>query len=292
MHYQYQDNRTGGKLHLFDHPADLKRAFFQERDNRLLTIAWNTGPTQLVTIDGVAYSFPEQTVLPLMVNQSFQFEHPEQLIAWQFNREFYCIVDHDREVSCVGFLFYGAHGNLFLHLDAAEQRRFDALFQVFADEFSTHDSIQGEMLRMLLKRLIIKVTRLAKEQSLPTNFPESELDLVRQFNLLVENNYRTKHSVTEYADLLNRSPKTLTNVFAHYNQKSPLQVIHDRLMIEAKRLLLYTDKNTKEIAYDLGFTEVSHFSRFFKKHAGQPPAEFKQTIRLSVSEPSVGHSAC
>ena len=41
-----------------------------------------------------------------MVNQSFSFEAMEDLVAWQFNREFYCIVDHDAEVSCVGLLFY------------------------------------------------------------------------------------------------------------------------------------------------------------------------------------------
>lgn len=273
-------------MHLFDHPTDLKRAFFQERHQRLLTIAWNTGPDQGVKIDGVDYTFPAQSVLPLMVNQSFQFEHPEQLVAWQFNREFYCIVDHDKEVSCVGFLFYGSNGILFLNLDAINQRQFGALLQVFIDEFSTHDTIQGEMLRMLLKRLIIKVTRLGKEQSSAGKLPDAELDLVRQFNLLVENNYRQKHSVADYADLLHRSPKTLTNLFAVYNQKSPLQVIHERIMLEAKRLLMYTDKNTKEIAYDLGFDEVPHFSRFFKNSAGVPPGEFKNSLRSALSNQS------
>lgn len=283
MRHSHQDSPTGGLLHLFDHPADLKRAFFQERDQRLLTIAWNTGPDQRVTIDGVDHPFPRQSVLPLMVNQSFQFEHPEQLIAWQFNREFYCIVDHDKEVSCVGFLFYGSNGTLFLTLSETDQRQFSALFEVFLDEFSTQDTIQGEMLRMLLKRLIIKVTRLSKQQSTAGDLPELELDLVRQFNLLVETNYRQKHSVADYADLLNRSPKTLTNLFGVYNQKSPLQVIHDRIMLEARRLLIYTDKSTKEIAYELGFDEVPHFSRFFKNNAGLPPGEFKNSLKRALA---------
>ncbi|MBC7920794.1 MAG: helix-turn-helix domain-containing protein [Ferruginibacter sp.] len=284
MHYLYQDTNLNGRLLLFEKPADLKRAFFKDRNERLLTIAWNTGDDQLVNIDGVSYPFPRHTVLPLMVNQSFAFNHPERLIAWQFNREFYCIVDHDKEVSCVGFLFYGSSGALFVKLDETEQRRFAALFQVFADEFSTRDNIQGEMLRMLLKRLIIKVTRLGKEQSLAADLPEVQLDLVRQFNLLVEHHYRHKHRVADYADLLHRSPKTLTNLFAVYNQKSPLQVIHDRVMLEAKRLLLYTDKNNKEIAHDLGFEEVAHFGRFFKSNAGLPPGEFKHTVRPAVVE--------
>lgn len=68
----------------------------------------------------------------------------------------------------------------------------------------------------------------------------------------------------EYADLLNKSPKTLSNLFSIYNQKSPLQIIHERISLESKRLLVYTDKSTKEIAFELGFEEVAHFSRFFK----------------------------
>ena len=256
--------------------AGFSRRFFQERDNRVLTIAWNRGNDQTLTIDGIDYVFPEQTILPLVVNQSFTFEHPETIVAWQFDREFYCIVDHDKEVSCVGFLFYGAKNPLFLRLETHEQQKFNALLLVFEDEFSTQDTIQGEMLRMLLKRLIIKLTRLAKEQHLDPELPQADLDLVRQFNLLVENHYRALHAVSDYADLLNKSPKTLSNLFALYNRQSPLHVIHERIALEARRLLIYTDKSTKEIAYELGFDEVAHFSRFFKKQTGVPPSAFKQ----------------
>jgi len=65
-------------------------------------------------LDGTDYSFPAQSMLPLMVNQTFSFSQPARIIAWQFDREFYCIVDHDKEVSCVGFLFCGAKNPLFL----------------------------------------------------------------------------------------------------------------------------------------------------------------------------------
>ena len=283
MRYSFHEPKTEGILSLICHEPSFNRHFFRERSNRLLTIAWNVGPDQTMTIDGIQYTFHEQTILPLMVNQSFDFQHPETVVAWQFDREFYCIVDHDKEVSCVGFLFYGAKGPLLLHLDASEQRKFDALLMVFNDEFTTQDTIQGEMLRMLLKRLIIKLTRLAREQYLDPELAEKDLDIVRRFNLLVENNYRNLHAVSDYADLLNKSPKTLSNLFAIYNQQSPLQIIHERIALEARRLLLYTDKSTKEIAYDLGFEEVPHFSRFFKNQVGLPPSEFKEQLKNNLS---------
>ena len=224
--------------------------------------------------------FPAQSVLPLMMNQTFSFSQPAQLVAWQFDREFYCIVDHDKEVSCVGFLFYGAKQPLFLHLDASAQRQFDALLTVFADEFLTKDAIQGEMLRMLLKRLIIKTTRLAREQSFAPELTEADMDIVRRYNLLVENHYRTLHSVADYADRLNKSPKTLANLFALAHQPSPSHIIHSRIALEARRLLLYTDKSMKEIAFELGFSEAAHFSRFFKKQTGQPPSLFKESLMM------------
>ena len=278
MHHSYRDSKTAGVLSLIAQEPRFKRHFFQEQQTRILTIAWNTGPDQTISIDGITHVFPQQSILPLMLNQSFELAHPEWIVAWQFNRDFYCIVDHDKEVSCVGFLFYGSNGPLFLRLDPDEQRKIEALRMVFDDEFSTHDTIQGEMLRMLLKRLIIKLTRLAKEQYLNPNLPQEELDIVRQFNLLVEGYYRKLHAVSDYAELLNKSPKTLSNLFALYNQRSPLQIIHERIALEARRLLLYTDRSTKEIAYELGFEEAAHFSRFFKNQVGIPPSEFKNQV--------------
>lgn len=283
MLYTYHEPKTEGTLNLICQEAAFGRQFFRERESRLLTIAWNTGSDQAVTIDGIEHRFPPQTVLPLMISQTVSFERPADIVAWQFDRAFYCIVDHDKEVSCVGFLFYGAKDPMFLRLDDSEQRKFDALLTVFFDEFSTHDTIQGEMLRMLLKRLIIKLTRLAKDQYLDPPMRDQDLDIVRRFNLLVEIHYRRLHAVSAYADLLNKSPKTLSNLFGLYNQKSPLQLIHERITLEAKRLLLYTDKSTKEIAFELGFEEVPHFSRFFKKQVNLPPSEFKDQFKHNLA---------
>jgi AraC family transcriptional regulator, transcriptional activator of pobA len=276
MLYTLEEKAVQGWLSLRTNEGQFEKYFFQKREERYLTIAWNKGETQQIWVDEVQYEFPANTILCLMVNQSFRFQNPEKIQAWQFNREFYCIVDHDREVSCVGFLFYGMRELMFIELDAANTQRLELLTKIFEDEFSTHDNIQAEMLRMLLKRLIILVTRLAKEQT--QDFPEKDnhYDLVRKFNLAVENHYKTQHQVQFYADLLNKSPKTLSNLFAIYKQKTPVGIIHERIALEAKRLLIYTDKSAKEIAFELGFEEISHFSRFFKNKENCSPKEFRE----------------
>jgi len=276
MKFSHIDQRSGGIIHLLEEEVFSGKRTEAAAD-RLFTIALNSGPAQQVYIDNIVYTFPSGCLLPLFSNQSFTFEEPRQITAWQYNRDFYCIVDHDNEVSCAGFLFFGSYGQLFITLDKSNQRKLEILKNIFIEEFETDDSTKSEMLKMLLKRLIIIGTRLAKEQYVNEQPVESDnFDIVRKYNLLVDRNFKTQHQVQFYANELNKSPKTLSNLFARYHYKLPLQIIHDRIIDEAKRLLYYTDKSAKEIAYELGFEDAAHFSRLFKKITGQSISEHKK----------------
>jgi AraC family transcriptional regulator, transcriptional activator of pobA len=278
MRYDYTE-LGDALLRLSVNETHIQRHFFKERNESLLTIAWNRGDGQTVFIDEIPVNFPAQSCLTLMVSQSFRFERPTDVVLWQYNRSFYCIVDHDKEVSCVGFLFYGTRGTMLIQLDDKEQESFGLLLRVFEEEFKQKDTIQGEMLRVLLKRLIIKLTRLAKTQYVEESTTQPALDIIRQYSLMVENNYKKLHQVQDYATMINKSPKTLANLFALHHQPSPLQIITNRLIIEARRLLIYTDKSSSEIAYELGFEEPTHFSRFFKNAVGQTPVAFKSDYK-------------
>jgi AraC family transcriptional activator of pobA len=272
------DKNTGGDLLLLRGEDEFDRLFYsRDKNNKYFTIAWNQGDTQAVTIDGVVHDFTSHALLPLMFNQSFRFERAADIVAWQFNREFYCIMDHDAEVSCVGFLF-GLGDNLFINLDKPTQQRLQLLLDVFVEELNTTDNIQNDMLVMLLKRLIIVVTRLARSEYIPPQKVQDEkFHLIRKFNLLVEAGYRTEHSVSYYAEQLNKSPKTLSNLFALYSSKTPLQVIQERILIEARRLLYYTDQSIKQITFELGFEDAAYFSNFFKRHTSVSPLDFRNT---------------
>jgi len=242
------------------------------------TFIYNRGAAQEVLIDAIAYTMPSRSILPLVSNQHFTFQHPETLTAWQFNREFYCIIDHDAEVGCVGFLFYGIRHPMFITLNAGEAEEMAHLEKVFSDELMVRDNFQGEMLRTLLKRVIIKITRIAKLQSESyQRFPDEKMDIVRRFALLLEENFKREHKVSFYAAALNKSPKTLSNVFALLKQPAPSSLIRDRLVLEAKRYLHYTEKSAKEIAYELGFENPAHFSKFFKLYAGSNTSVFKNS---------------
>ena len=89
--------------------------------------------------------------------------------------------------------------------------------------------------------------------------------------------FRTRKTIGEYAELMYKSPKTITNVFSKYSKDSPLHVIHKRVIMEAKRMLLSTDKPAKEIGYELGYSDPAQFSKLFRKNAGMTTSEFRNT---------------
>jgi len=282
MKLSLKNPKTGADLLLFKDEQDFDRLYYsRDHSNKYFTIAWNRGERQIVTIDGVAHDFMPNTLMTLLFNQSFYFESATDIIAWQFNREFYCIIDHDAEVSCVGFLF-GSTDHLFISLDNHAQQKLKLLLDIFVEEFNTSDNIQTDMLLMLLKRLIIVITRLARSEYIPhKKMQDDRFDIIRKFNLLVEANYRTAHSVSYYAQQLNKSPKTLSNLFAIYNHKTPLQVIQERVLIEAKRLLHYTNQSVKQVTFELGFEDTAYFSNFFKRHTSLSPLEFRNSKAIT-----------
>jgi AraC family transcriptional regulator, transcriptional activator of pobA len=276
MKLLFQDRNTNGLFVVSRFDKSLKGEGDLDGGN-INTIVFNRIENQKVTIDGVAYTFPANSILPLVANQHFEFEDPEKLIAWQFNRDFYCIVDHDAEVGCVGFLFYGIRHPFFIPLAAKELANMILIERFCIEDMETRDRMQAEMLRTSLKRLIINVTRIAKSQTGNLElWSDERMDAVRMFNLLLESHFRTEHEVRFYAKKLNKSPKTLSNLFALFNYPPPSKVIQKRIILEAKRYLYYSDKTAKEISYSLGFTSPAHFSRFFKQHSGHNISRFRE----------------
>lgn len=251
----------------------------QETTDKFYTFIRTKTTPATVNIDSIPITIEPHSILVLTDLQAIELVNGNNLIVYQFNQEFYCIKDHDKEVSCSGLLFFGNIHMPIIQLNKEQEKKLDTLNEVFLDEFETKDNIQAEMLRMLLARFIIICTRLLKtNQGFITTKKDSRVELLREFNMLVEAHFKTNHNVAFYADKLFKSPKTLSNTFAKLNT-SPLQIIHKRIILEAKRLLTYSEKSAKEIAYDIGFTDASHLSRLFKKQTELTPSQFKKMLQ-------------
>ncbi len=255
---------------------DKQSVYIKPVEAALSTI-WNTIESNEITIDNIKYYLKKNQILFLNMFHKIDISKSDELNVIKFNREFYCIEQHDSEIGCKGVLFFGGSEVPVITLENGTEEIFQSLWQNFLSEMEAKDNLQIEMLQMLLKRFLILSTRIYKEQNDLQEFHENNLDVIRNFFYLVETHYKTKHTVAEYADLLNKPAKSLSNYFALHYTKTPLQVIQNRIMVEAKRMLLNKNYPVKEIAYELGFEDIQSFSRFFKNKAGMPPTEYKES---------------
>lgn len=273
---KHQYNQAVQSNFLLADEQDFLQALRLSNDH--LKFIWNrsTNPAELL-VDGSTLTIMPNQILCCTYVQHVNCELMEDadLMLLSFNKAFYCIHTHDAEVSCNGLLFFGSDYTPVIQVDEHEQKSLNTLVKVLEEEFDTFDGNQEEMLRILLKQFIIKSTRIARKQMLKGNLPEERIDLIRQFNVLVEEHFKSLKHVSDYASLMNRSPKTLTNIFSQHTSKSPLLVIHDRIILEARRMLIFTDQSAKEIAWELGFEDPSQFSRFFKKNTQLSIQQFR-----------------
>lgn len=278
MYYEYKDPSLNGWLRLTDNIGLISDNY--KIGDQQIHLLWNRGSNPVYfTLDHQKISLGSGQLTTCTYLQSIDFgKDAQELTIFSFSREFYCIKDHDQEVSCSGILFFGTYDLPIITLDTVNEERLLSLLNVFKDEFDTQDNIQGEMLQMLLKRLIILCTRMVREQLALKKISFDQADTIRQFNVLVDTHFREYHQVSHYADMLFKSPKTLSNLFRQFNSKSPLNIIHERIVLEGKRMLRYNDSAIKSIAYDLGYPDPSRFIQVFKKYTGKSPSEFRKSI--------------
>ena len=241
-----------------------------------LSILWFQDDQSELKIDGKSKRFYKNEILFLTEFHKIEINRIGVIQFIRFNRSFFCIIDHDSEIGCKGVLFFGSSNIPVIQIPKSDLRKFESFWKMFLLESEEQDSFQIEMIRTMLKRYVILCTRIYKDQNSLIN--EDETSLIREFNFLVEQHFRDKHKVADYASLLNRSPKTLSNIFQKHSSKSPLQFIQSRKILESKRLLGYSDLQVQEIGYQVGYDDVQSFSRFFKKQTGFSPLSYRMNI--------------
>jgi len=281
MKLEYQSTIEDSSFILTDFNCEPAQQLL--RDKGLYKILWAREKDCSMMVDGYNINLKKHQILFSTTLHILEIPKKSGIISIVFNREFYCIRDHDYEVSCNGMLFFGSSQPSVISLSKKEVGSFETMFSIIKEEFETRDKIQGEMLRVMLKRLLIKSTRLVKKNMNIEAIPNSQIELIRKFHILVEQHFREKHKVADYAELLFKSPKTISNIFKKASYPSPLAIINKRLILEAKRLLLFSNKTAGQIAYELGYKEGGHFSKFFKTHCDLPPVEFRES-RLGKKE--------
>ena len=134
-----------------------------------------------------------------------------------------------------------------------------------------------EVIRYLLKSILIIFERTHRSgQNESLKLTDNHQLLYLHFRELLEQYYAKNYSVKDYAALLNISSKTLVTITKTIASKSPSLLISERIVLEAKRLLSFTVFQVNEIAYRLGFEDASYFVKYFKRHTGKSPSDYRK----------------
>lgn len=177
--------------------------------------------------------------------------------------------------------FHNAYSTPRLKLPEGE--RLDELKPLF--ELLTRESAKPSSFRerVLCSYLNILLTKLLEEFQCKASdgFERQRFGPIREFELLVERHFFEKRAVADYADILNLTSNYLNTLTRKAIGKNAKSVINDRVLLEAKRLLLNSEMTISEVAYKLNFKDTSYFSRFFRKQTGDSPEAFRQKHQSS-----------
>ncbi|MTI32461.1 AraC family transcriptional regulator [Xanthovirga aplysinae] len=163
-----------------------------------------------------------------------------------------------------------------------EETKLELLYQLFALEFGSKSNCLAG-LTFLLSLLLYKLDFLKQEQLEEQQVPKEQIALFNHFQKLMDEFIFESHSVNFYADKLNITPRKLGEISKQVLNKSTIKIIAEKVIIEAKRKLYYSTNSITEIAYLLNFEDSSNFTKFFKKHAGITPKEFRKLPELHKS---------
>ena len=162
-----------------------------------------------------------------------------------------------------------------MDLDDEELQKLNSYAEEMLKLHQSSDNYKTEALGALLQLLLIRCNNLCSLPDRDTQSLEAGNVLLKRFKDLLETNYKKWHGAAEYASQLHITPDHLSKVLRSLTGRSTKEHIQGRITTAAKRMLYFSDLSTKEIGYELGFSEPANFSAFFKKCTGESPSAFR-----------------
>lgn len=264
------DNPSGVGMELYRMPEFFQQLKGMETDTMHLhgfyEIIWFQKGSGTHYVDFNQYAIAPGTIFFISPGQihSFDTKHDQEGYVLKICAELF---DDFVSLSCVT-------------VQDKDSAALEMLIGAMQEELKKEDSLgHREALHAMVKLFVIMVRRSYAEINPSAPNPHKvSYKAFLNFRKLIEENYCRLHTVKDYASLLNVSSKTLTLYVNECSKYSPLELINNRIILEAKRLLRYSVLSVKEIAFRLGFEDPSYFAKFFKRLVKQSPADYRESF--------------
>ncbi|CAN5414662.1 helix-turn-helix domain-containing protein [soil metagenome] len=287
------------KVHTLVNPQNGNLAFkiFSFVDNsyfdhlqrhNYFSVIWVQQGSGTLRADFSEYEFKDDTIFFFTPYQPFMLDAGKvKGISLNFHPDFFCIHKHQKDVSCNGILFNNIFDPPLLKINKTTGLTLHGLLDQMKKEMQIPELAQYELIISYLKIFLIHLTRLKIVENMQEDQngeSSKEHRLIQQLKDAIEEHFKTLHSASDYAELLNITPKALAKITKNHFNKTITDMISERIVIEAKRELYLTSKPVKEIAYELGYEDEYYFSRFFKKNADISPQMYRDTVGFAKAE--------
>lgn len=207
---------------------------------------------------------------------SWAFEGETDGYVVNFNESFFHPLLTDPAYLEQFRFFSGEIGDLVLQLPEPDMEQAIRMLERAAAELVQARPLQLDMVRLLLLQFFILATRVAASAPENASPAQGRALTLRNFRKLLNIHFRELRLPKDYAALLYVTPNYLNALCRDLLQKPAGELIRERILLEAKRMLVNQRQDIAGIAYALGFKDNSYFSRFFRKYAGQSPEAFRR----------------
>lgn len=205
-----------------------------------------------------------------------------EIVLLHFHSDFYCIEYHKKEVACNGLLFNNIY---LLPYISVTSDKFTAIRQIIEKldaENKFCNPFSDAILRSYLQLILALCSKEKNIELKDGDTYDTYYDDIAGLQDLIEKYFLKERASSFYASKLALSTNTFSKKVKQQFGKTPTQLIKERVILEAKKMLHLTHKSIKEIAFELNFEDEFYFSRYFKKSVGLSPTHYREEAGISI----------
>ncbi len=242
-------------------------------------VVWIEQGTGHHIIDSVKYDVRPRALFFMSPGQVHDFSLSDDTrgCTLSFSAEFFALQLQNKNVLNEIPIYDLEHSIQALYLDDEQAQAIRPTIEGIESEYREVAYGAQDVIRSYLRILLVRASRLAQPSASSDGSRRSQV-LARRFKALLEEHFGSIQDAGEYARRLRVTERALSDATRRALGNTAAQVIRDRVMLEAKRLLAHAENSVAAVAEQLSFEDPAYFSRAFKKHTGRSPVEFRQSL--------------